>query len=114
MNADGRNVTPLTPGRSAAAPSWSPDGKEIAFAYGFDGGGGRISVMRADRSRPRPLTKGSEFVSLPAWSPDGAQLAFTAQRSESEPWVVYVIDRDGRHRTQVASNAVDPFWKPVR
>lgn len=52
--------------------SWSPDGKQIAFMRD-----GRIWVMAADASAPRPVTKTDGFWdAVPAWRPDGKQIAF--------------------------------------
>lgn len=61
-------------------PTWSPDGKRIAFAHLGDGDitPGQVFVMNADGSDPRLLTSNGGFhyaESDPAWSPDGFSIA---------------------------------------
>lgn len=52
-------------------PTWSPDGREIA--YGHPDG---LFVIRPDGSGPRQLTPGDIQVQGPQYSPDGRQIAF--------------------------------------
>jgi hypothetical protein len=73
VGADGREPVQLTFDPVAESwPSWSPDGKQIAFVKP-----GSIWVMQADGSGQRKLTDleapGPVHV---AWSPDGTQIAF--------------------------------------
>ena len=60
INTDGSNDRSLTKGRryNADSPTWSPDGRRIAFR-GFitDPGRSDIYVMNAACSHPRQLTK---------------------------------------------------------
>ena len=64
------------------APSYSPDGKEIAFISNRSGHF-ELWLMAADGRRLRRITdlarSGYEaWFDRPAWSPDGRRLAFTA------------------------------------
>ena len=63
-----------------AAPSWSPDGRRIAFASArqehWDTEVERdIFVVDADGGEPERLTGGDSRYEAPAWSPDGSAIA---------------------------------------
>jgi Tol biopolymer transport system component len=60
-------------------PSWSPDGKSIAFS-GLIGGFNDLFVYDLDASKLRRLTTDTFAELDPAWSPDGTLLAFSTDR----------------------------------
>jgi imidazolonepropionase-like amidohydrolase/Tol biopolymer transport system component len=104
-------------------PTFSPDGKRIAFTSDR-GGGDNIWVMNVDGSDKRPLTK-EEFRLLnePAWSPDGKFVAarkhFTTARSlgTGEIWIYHVGGGDGYVAVKRASEALqkelgEPVYAP--
>ena len=70
-------------------PSYSPDGKMIAFISDRDGAE-NLWVANADGSEPRPLTKDKQslFVS-PSWTPDGDYVL--ASRQPQQPWGAYEL-----------------------
>lgn len=56
-------------------PTWSPDGRWIAFVTWDDAEGGQLYKVRADgRGDPRRLTQVAAFYREPAWSPDGNRI----------------------------------------
>jgi hypothetical protein len=55
------------------APSWSPDGKRIAYGTNYGGVGTRLYVMSSDGSYRREVGPSGAF---PKWSPDGLRLVF--------------------------------------
>ena len=61
-------------------PTWSPDGRQIAFGYARDPKQKRygIYVVNADGSGKRELSRDARHDFWdPAWSPDGRTLAFS-------------------------------------
>lgn len=71
MNADGSEAR-LLARDPAQQPSWSPDGRKIAFKRQIGDRRDRqsdIYVVNADGSGQRNLTRGADRESLPVWSP---------------------------------------------
>ena len=56
-------------------PSWSPDGRQIAFASHRDGIF-QIYAMNSDGSNVRRLTKHNAEDSNPVWAPDGGSIVY--------------------------------------
>lgn len=105
-DADGSRPVRITrtPG-AETSPSWSPDGKRIAFERD-----GEIWIGRADAVGERRVTAGFE----PAFSPDGATVAFTCVPSEGVTEICS-IGVDGRGRRQLTTDSVEnasPSWSP--
>jgi Tol biopolymer transport system component len=118
MNADGsrrRNVT-RSPAIGAinGAPSWSPDGRRIAFASDRNGPF-EVYVMNADGLDQQRLTrtKGGGGGSDPTWSPDGQRIAFASNPEGNSD--VYVVNADGsdlRRLTRRWDFDGTPVWSP--
>jgi Tol biopolymer transport system component len=112
MNADGSGDA-LLPGQTATLnlfPTWSPDGKRIAFMTCGRHMPLQVSVINADGSGLTVLNTPARIAGLPAWSPDGKQLAFA---SGDEAPSVYVADPSGNGARQVnpgGSSGIFPFW----
>lgn len=72
MDADGSNVTRLTPGGlSDRSPVWSPDGKWIAYDLGQD-----LWLMDTEGRNVRRITE-EYSPNGHSWSPDSKALAYT-------------------------------------
>ena len=70
-DADGTHRTTLTGAAGdVRAPTWSPDGAQLAYAAG-----GKVFTIGADGKNNTAVTDGPND-DLPAWSPDGARIAF--------------------------------------
>ena len=90
-------------------PSWSPDGREIAFV----GPGLKMSVARADGTGVRKLTSGLDRQASPAWSPDGVRIAFISDRGDS--FDIWSIRPDGTGTQRLTADPEDetlPVWAP--
>ncbi|MCS7285911.1 MAG: SH3 domain-containing protein [Anaerolineae bacterium] len=94
------------------SPSWSPDGRLIAY----DGDTG-IVVVSADGTRAYKLTDDPDDT-YPVWSPDGTRLAF--MHHQHDHWEIYTVNADGTRRTRLTApgllekpyNSVAPAWSP--
>lgn len=128
MNADGTNPINLTqsPEGKEAVPSWSPDGKQIAYrSWGIFNANGffqsDIWVMNADGTNQRNLTNHIASDNDPDWSPDGLQIAFYSDRDkawEFDTWDnrdVYVMNADGTNPINLTNHPAEdnrPSWSP--
>ena len=118
MRADGTAQTRLT--RSSQdtnfGPSWSPDGRKIAFAFRSGSAPSNIYVMNADGTDTVPLTHLSLGCYLQQWSPDGRKLVFLAQQgNDVNTAAVYVIDVDGSHLRRLTHEDAREYgavWSP--
>ncbi len=114
MNGDGSGQVSLGLGQAAQAydPTWSPDGKKIAFTCGYENP--NICVVDADGTNHTQLT--SSRAASPAWSPDGKKIAFTFYGAV-EPQV-YLMNPDGSNQQPLFINnpaifsSASAAWSP--
>ena len=105
MNPDGSNKKNLTSngvGGSSRNPSFSPDGKKIAYQRMQDGNE-EIYVMKLTGSDKTRLTNSPAHDQMPSFSPDGQKIAFL--RNAGGVGDVYVMNANGSGKTKVAGNA---------
>jgi Tol biopolymer transport system component len=115
VNVDGSGLQRLTDDREADFdPSWSPDGRWIAYRHESGGGDAtaEIYVMRADGSQQHNLTRRRGQDHSPAWSPDGRRIAFASVRNGLFP-TIWVMNADGSGQRRVTRLSGEyPTWSP--
>jgi len=113
-------VVPFTayPGRQTD-PAFSPDGKQVAFAWdgekedNFD-----IYIKLVDAGRPLRLTNNAATDAFPAWSPDGRYIAFCRyeggwnQGERGEVWIVPALGGAERRLGEAARMFGGLSWSP--
>jgi LysM repeat protein len=62
------------------APTFNPDGSQIAFVSTRNNGIPAIWVMNADGSSPHQITTGLGRATTPSWGPGGRQLLFSSDQ----------------------------------
>lgn len=113
MESDGQNQINLTTNTFGHHPSWSPDGKSIAYMSH-----GGVWVMKADGSAKQNISHGTTRDSEPAWSPDGQWIAFTRTANKPpgpETMDIWIMKSDGTEQRQVTfsktnSASYSPSW----
>lgn len=96
-----------------SAPTWSPDGKRLAFVQSDRRGNNDIMVLDLDGGRVRRLTDSNCINTEPSWNPAGTQIAFTSDR-EGTPQI-YLMEDDGsnvRRLTTEGNYNASPAWSP--
>lgn len=106
MNADGTGLRSLTPTGLNGRPSWSPDGKLIAFSTLHFGKEATISVIAADGGRvrkvlatPLPTARSAVGLNSATFSPDGKRIAFVWSNNSSS--AIFTMKASGGRLKQV-------------
>ncbi|CAM3534877.1 Tol-Pal system beta propeller repeat protein TolB [Parendozoicomonas haliclonae] len=110
---DGRNqIAILNSKEPVLAPSWSPDGRKLAYVS-FETGRPAIYIHELATGRRERISSFKGLNSAPKWSPDGKKLAMVLSKSGNPD--IYVLDLETRQLSQVTRHfALDnePDWMP--
>ncbi|MBI3778979.1 MAG: CehA/McbA family metallohydrolase, partial [Gammaproteobacteria bacterium] len=89
-------------------PSWSPDGKEIAFSMK-----GSIWRVKLGETTAYELTTDRGYAGMPAWSPDGQWIVYTSDLDEQiHLKLLNLADGSAKPLTSGNSINVEPEWSP--
>ena len=100
-------------GGMLSSPTWSPDGKRLAFVQGDRRGNSDIMILDLATNRARRLTDGNGINTEPSWNPNGNQIAFTSDR-EGGPQV-FLMQDDGSNLRRLTGEGLynaSPAWSP--
>jgi TolB protein len=94
-------------------PTYSPDGRRVAF-MSTRPGRGQIYVMDADGANQRPLFgfEGDGSAYSPEWSPDGNKVAFHRDIAGGRHVLVYDFGTGRATAVTSAGRNEDPSWAP--
>lgn len=106
-------------GATQGSPTFSPDGKQIAFVSNKDGSP-RIYTMTipeagvaAKNIKPRLITHSNRENSAPSWSPDGSKIAYCARHGkERQIWIYDLKSNEEWQLTTGAGDKENPSWAP--
>jgi len=110
---DGYNPRPLLNSpEPIMSPSWSPNGRQIAYVS-FENQQAGIYIQDVTSGSRRLLSQFPGINGAPAWSPNGQKLALVLSKSGSPN--IYVMDTSGGGLTQVTRDYyinTEPAWAP--
>ncbi len=93
-------------------PTWSPDGKKIAFMSDRSGNWD-IWIINVDGSGLTQVTHHPGEDEFPDWSPDGKKIAFTSKRGGNRDiWVMNVDGSNPVNLTNMPGRDRYPMWSP--
>ena len=94
------------------SPSWSPDGKSVAYVS-FETGMAKVYIQEiASGKREAVLSKETQ-ISSPSWSPDGKYLSLTLyQDGNAEIYILRLRDRALTRMTNQFAIDTESSWSP--
>lgn len=105
------------PRSTQGSPTFSPDGKKIAFVSDKDGSPRIYIISSTVNNQRRPeahlISKVNRENICPVWSPDGKKIAYSAKTNDvRQIWIYDVEKKEERQLTTGPGNKENPFWAP--
>src|ERR1700675_1773256 len=111
----GMTIEKLYMTRQVGRPTWSPDGKSIAFISNMSGRN-NLWLVPAEGGWPVQLTVSDQRQSSPAWSPDGKWIAYQSDYDGDEQWDIFLVSpKTGKVDNLTSTREIaetDPTWSP--
>jgi len=112
-DSDGANEKVLlTSSESIISPSWSPDGKKVAYVS-FETGIAKVFIQDIASGKRESVLSKSTQISSPSWSPDGKYLSLTLyQDGNAEIYIMRLQDRTLTRMTNQFAIDTESSWSP--
>jgi len=111
----GLSIEKLYMTRQIGRPTWSPDGKSIAFISNLSGRN-NLWLVSAEGGWPTQLTVSDQRQTAPAWSPDGKWIAYQSDYDGDEQWDIFLMSpKTGKVVNLTSTREIsetDPTWSP--
>ncbi len=112
-DADGYNPqTIVTSTEPLMSPSWSPDGRELAYVS-FEGRKASIFVQGVYTGKRQKIASYRGINGAPSWSPDGKKLALTLSKDGNPD--IYVLNLQNKSLLRLTKHYgidTEPTWSP--
>ena len=112
-DSDGKNEKNLlTSSEPIISPSWSPDGKRVAYVS-FETGMAKVFIQEISSGKREIVLSKDTQISSPSWSPDGKYLSLTLyQDGNAEIYILRLRDRTLTRMTKQYSIDTESSWSP--
>src|SRR5580693_4721577 len=101
--------------RQVGRPTWSPNGKSIAFISNMSGRN-NIWMVPAEGGWPTQLTVSDQRQASPAWSPDGKWIAYQSDYDGDEQWDIFFVSPKTGQVINITNtreiSEESPTWSP--
>jgi Tol biopolymer transport system component len=109
LNGETKQIT-NRPETDEYSPSWSPNGKKIAYDVLFGDGSQGIYITDLETGASTALAGAEDGGNDAVWSQNGKWIAFD-RKYVGDP-SVYIVPSTGGNRILVRENALEPDWAP--
>ena len=112
-DSDGANEKVLlSSSEPVISPSWSPDGKRVAYVS-FETGIAKVFIQEIASGKREAVLSQDTQISSPSWSPDGKYLSLTLyQDGNAEIYILRLRDRTLTRMTNQFAIDTESSWSP--